>query len=67
MNVNRKWGIFPINMPKCYKIFIAKKCLYSQREDLPENLDINIAQECKRSTSGWRVSLKNVFAYACYY
>ena len=37
-------------------------CLYSQREDLPKNLFKIIAQECKKSTSGRRGSLKKVAA-----
>ena len=32
------------------------------RDDLPKNLVKIAAQECKKSTSGWRASLKNVAA-----
>ena len=41
------------------------KCLYSYRDDLPENLGKTTAQEGKKkSTSSWRASLKNVFSQA---
>ena len=36
--------------------------VYSERNDLLENLFKIMAQDCKKSTSGWRVSLKNVAA-----
>ena len=31
------------------------------KDDLSQDLDQSIAQECKKSTSGWRASLINVF------
>lgn len=36
-------------------------------EDSPERLGKTTAQECRKSTFGWRGSLKNVFAQAPYY
>ena len=36
------------------------KCLYSFSDDLPESLGQSTVQECKKSTSGWSASLKNV-------
>ena len=38
------------------------KFLYCYKDDSPENLGITAVQEGKKSTSGWRASLKNVFA-----
>ena len=55
--VNRKWGLFPLNMPWRHQICIAK-CLLSYRDDLRKNLFKITAEECKKSTSGWRSSLK---------
>ena len=34
------------------------------KDDLSQDLGKSIAQECKKSTSGWRVSLINVFTQA---
>ena len=48
-------------MPPHYQICIGK-FLRPYNDDLPENLDKNTAQECKKSTSGLRASLKNAFA-----
>ena len=48
-------------MPCRFQICIAKS-LFSYRDDLPKNLFKIIAQECKKSTSGWRASLKMVAA-----
>ena len=41
------------------------RCLLSYRDDLPEDLGKTIAlpKYTKKSTSGWRASLKNTFAY----
>ena len=36
--------------------------LYTCRDNLTENLGKTTAQECKKTTSGWRASLKNAFA-----
>lgn len=48
-----------LNLPRhC----IAKFFFYSYRDYLPEKLGIPTAQIEKKSTSGWRVSDKNVFA-----
>ena len=38
------------------------KGLHSYKDNSPENLGVTTVQECKMSTSGWRSSLKNVFA-----
>ena len=35
--------------------------LWKKWDDLSENLDKTNAEECKKSISGWRASLKNVF------
>ena len=48
-------------MPWRYKILITY-FLYTCRDDLTENVVKTIAQECKKSTSGRRVSLKSAFA-----
>ena len=52
-----------LNMPWHYQIYIAK-CLHSYRDDLVENLGKISSEEFKKSTFGWRVLLKNVFAYS---
>ena len=39
------------------------KCLYSYKDNSPENLGTTTVQEHKMSTSDWRASLKNVFAW----
>ena len=57
-HVNQKWVCFPVNMPLCYQICVAK-CPYSDRDDPLENLFKTTAQDGKKSTSGWRSSLKN--------
>ena len=36
-HVNQKWVCFPVNMPLCYQICVAK-CPYSDRDDPLENL-----------------------------
>ena len=44
-HVNRKWGLFSFNMPWClWKICIAK-FLFSDRDDLAENLGATTAHE----------------------
>ena len=60
-DINRKWAFFSFSKPWRYRIYIAK-CLNSYRDDLPKNLFKIMAQECKTSTSSWRVSLKSVAA-----
>ena len=35
--------------------------LWKRWDDLSENVDKTNAEECKKSISGWRASLKNVF------
>ena len=50
--------LFSFNIPCRFQISIAKS-LFSYRDNLPKNLFKIIAQECKKSTSGWRASLKN--------
>ena len=55
-------NLFSFNMPFRVQICIAKS-LFSYRDDLPKNLFKIIAQECKKSTSGWRASLKMVAAF----
>ena len=45
-------------MPWRYKICIAK-CLYSDGDNLLNNLIKITAKDCKTSTFGWRASLKN--------
>ena len=64
-HVNRKWAFFSFNTPWRDQICMAK-CLYSYRDDLPKNFFKIAAQECKKSTSGWRASLKNVAARTPY-
>lgn len=59
----RSQAVFLWKMPWRYKICIAK-CLYSFRDDFPENLGKTTTQDCKKSTSGWRGSLQNAFAQA---
>ena len=58
-HVNRKWVLFAFHMTCCYHICIPK-CVFSRRDNLPENLLKSTPQDCNTSTSGWRVSLKNV-------
>ena len=59
--VNRKWGLFPFYMPGHYQICIAE-FLFSYKDDLPKGFNQTTAQCCKKSTSGWRPSLKNAVA-----
>ena len=47
MRVNRKWSIFPFNMPWSYKICIFK-CLFSHRDDSPEKWSKSSAKIAKR-------------------
>ena len=44
-----------------YQLYIPK-CLFSHRDDLPENLVKVTPQKCKKSNSGWRALLKSVLA-----
>ena len=54
-------------MPWRYKICIAK-CLYSDGDNLLNNLIKITAKDCKTSTSGRRASLKNIVVLTpCYY
>ena len=62
-HVTRKWAFFSFNMPWRYQICIAK-CFYFHRDDLTKHLFKITAQECKKSTSGWPASLKNVAEYS---
>ena len=48
-----------VSLPLFYQICVAK-CPYSDRDDPLENLFKTTAQDGKKSTSGWRSSLKNV-------
>ena len=49
-------------MPLRHQICMAE-VPYSYRDDLPKSLlKVTLAQVCKKSTSGWRASLKNVAA-----
>ena len=56
-HVNQKLGLVPFNFPRHDRICIAT-CLYTHRDDLPENLGKTTAQEWKKSTSGWRARSK---------
>ena len=49
MHINRKWAFYSFNIPWRYQICIAK-CIYSYRDDLPQNLFKITAQEYKKST-----------------
>ena len=60
-HVNRKWGLLPFYMPGHYQICIAE-FLFSYKDDLPKGFNQTTAQCCKKSTSGWRPSLKNAVA-----
>ena len=60
-HVNRKWAFFSFNMLWHHQSCIAKS-LYYYRDGLPKSLFKITAQECKKSTSGWHASLKNVAA-----
>ena len=60
-HVNRKWAFFSFKMLWHHQICIAKS-LYYYRDGLPKSLFKITAQECKKSTSGWHASLKNVAA-----
>ena len=60
-DVKQKWGLFTFNIPWCYQICIAN-FLYFYWDNLPENLGKTNAEECKRSSSGWLASPKNIFA-----
>ena len=60
-HVNRKWGLLPFYMPGHYQICIAE-FLFSYKDDLPKGFNQTTAQCCKKSTSGWRPSLRNAVA-----
>ena len=61
MHVNRKWGLLPFYVPGFYQICISE-FLFSYKDDLPKGFNQTTAQCCKKSTSGWRPSLKNAVA-----
>ena len=61
-HVNRKWTYSLLIFLVASKICIAKSLFY-YRDDLPKTLFKIIAQECKKSTSGWRASLKMVATF----
>ena len=56
-HVNRKWGLFHFKAPWRYQICISK-CLYYYRDDLFKHLGKNTLKNEKKTTSGWRASLK---------
>ena len=58
---NRSEVFFLFKAPWRYQICISK-CLNYYRDDLSEKIGKTIVQKWKKSTSGWRASLKNVFA-----
>ena len=60
-HVNGRWVVDPFNMTWGYQIYIPK-CLFSHRDDLPENFVKITPQKCKTSTSGWHALLKSVLA-----
>ena len=47
--------------PGHYQICIGE-FLFSYKDDVPEGFNQTTAQCCKKSTSGWRPSLKNAVA-----
>ena len=61
MQVDWKWDLLPFSMPWRKQIFIAN-FLFSFIDDLPESFNQITAQWRKKSTSGWRPSLKNAVA-----
>ena len=65
-NITTNHAITYTNILWRYQICIAK-CLYSYRDDLPKNLFKITAEECKKSTSGLRLSLKKVVAKTPYH
>ena len=60
-HVNRKWGLLPFYVPGFYQICISE-FRFSYKDDLPKGFNQTTAQCCKKSTSGWRPSLKNAVA-----
>ena len=62
MHANRKWGLFHLKIPWRYQICISK-CLYYYKDELSKiGAKKPSKNENKKTTSGWRASLKNVFA-----
>ena len=62
-HVNRKWDLFPFNVPWRYQIWIAK-CLNSRRDDLAAKKTVKImTRECKNFTC----VVKQVVAKAPYH
>ena len=62
MHVNRKWGnrkwsLLPSHKPRRQQICIAK-FLFSYKEDLSGSFNRPTPWWCKKSTSGWRPSLR---------
>ena len=47
----------PFNIPYRYQICIPSKCLFSHRDDFPQNLIKIMPQDCKKSTFCWRAPL----------
>ena len=60
-HVNRKWGHLPFYVGGFYQICISE-FLFSYKDDLPKGFNQTTAQCCKKSTSGWRPSLKTAVA-----
>ena len=56
-HVSRKWSLFHFKAPWRYQICISK-CLYYYRDDLFKHLGKNTLKNEKKTTSGWRASLK---------
>ena len=62
MHANRKWGLFHLKTPWRYQICISK-CLYYYKDELSKKKEKKPSKnENKKTSSGWRASLKNVFA-----
>ena len=57
-HVNWKWGLFHFKAPWRYQIRISK-WLYYFTDDLSKILGKNTVHKWKKTTSGWRTSLKN--------
>ena len=47
----------PFNIPCRYQICIPRRCLFSHRDDFPQNLIKITPQDCKKSTFCWRAPL----------
>ena len=63
-HVNRKWTLFSFNKLCLHASKFVLLRVFSVIETIfPKNLVKIITQECKKSTSGWRASLKMVAAF----